>query len=129
MNSLLSPAAPLTLATTDRTHDGAVISLTGDLDTSAVSVLSRAVQQELRPGIRLVLDVANMNFINSSGLSGIVAIVECMRIRRGSVVLRGSSPQLRRLVRLCALESIIRFEELDGRRMPTRLWPSEVSTT
>ncbi|CAM3806903.1 STAS domain-containing protein [Occultella aeris] len=69
-----------------------LVTVTGDLDLSASEVAQSALRQisHLQHD-RLVLDVCDMGFMDSSGASWLITLADEIGRRGGTVVLRGAS--------------------------------------
>ncbi|UQX89016.1 STAS domain-containing protein [Jatrophihabitans telluris] len=87
--------------------------LRGDLDLETRSVvLARGNQalQELSPGERLVVDLANVGFVDSSGLGVLVALSNEGAARGCPVVMRRPSAAVSKLFELTGLDKAFEIE-------------------
>jgi anti-sigma B factor antagonist len=86
----------------------ASLALSGDLDLATVDTVRTAVNDALRDvactGISL--DLAEVTFIDSTGLGTLVAIRNLCRDRNITLVLRRPSPATRRLLQLSTLDIV-----------------------
>ncbi|MGV9841028.1 STAS domain-containing protein [Streptomyces fungicidicus] len=78
--------------------DTAILAVRGELDISTAPVLHHRLAEQVAHGRRhLLLDVTEMPFMDSSGLSVIVRTVNEVRDVGGTVSLSGARPVVRRL--------------------------------
>jgi len=86
--------------------DAAVlVRLEGELDLASSWQLRRRLLAAVSPRVRTVdLDLADVTFIDSSGLGTLVGLAEELRGRSVSVVVRNPSAATQRLLRLAALD-------------------------
>jgi len=86
----------------------ASLALSGDLDLAAVDTVRTAVTSALRDAActGISLDLAEVTFIDSTGLGTLVAIRNLCRERNITLVLRRPSPAARRLLQLSTLDTV-----------------------
>jgi anti-anti-sigma factor len=83
-----------------------VVRLSGEVDLSNADTVRAAVEQIVGRGpVRLVFDLAGLDFLDSSGLAVLLATAE-----RVPVVLRRPKPIVQRLVETTGLSEILRIE-------------------
>jgi len=88
----------------------AITTVCGEIDIATVSILSEHLGHLARENPqRLVIDLAGVSFIDSSGLAGFV------RIRKAlppdcPVVIRSPQRRVRQLFKITGLDSVIAFE-------------------
>jgi anti-anti-sigma factor len=82
-----------------------VLALHGDLDVAAsTSVLKRLIELDLRPGQRLLLDLRDVQFIDSTGIRLLLqARAQAERARAAFTVVAGP-PAVMRVLRLVGLD-------------------------
>lgn len=88
-----------------------VVRLTGELDAATAPDVDQFVELEVaaaQPG-RLVLDVADVTFVDSSGLAVLLALRSCAP--DGRLVLRGARRQLRRLLEITGADAVLAIEQ------------------
>jgi anti-sigma B factor antagonist len=91
--------------------DPAVVSLEGELDLAAAPQLREClVGLAERGATDIVLDVAQLEFIDSTGLSVLVMALNRTRAAGGSTVLRQPSPSILRLLEITGLLAIFGVE-------------------
>jgi anti-sigma B factor antagonist len=88
------------------------ISLVGDIDPATAPQLEACIDEALEDAsvTRLVLDLAAVEFIDSSGLRVFVAAREQLRTRDGELVLRSPSATTERLLDITGLTEIVEIE-------------------
>jgi anti-sigma B factor antagonist len=95
-------------------HDaGGVLTLrpAGELDIATAPRLERALLHERRPGDRVVLDLAELEFIDSTGLRVVVKAVEAARTGRWELTLRQGPPAVRRVFEISGVLRALPFED------------------
>ena len=106
-------------ATTRALPGAAVIELSGEVDGSAAAVLTeayeRAVEASPENHDTVVLDFAEVDYINSTGIALIVSVLAKARAERRKVVASGLSPHYREIFDITRLSDFIElFPDLDG---------------
>ncbi len=88
------------------------IVVTGELDPHTVDVLQAAVDGALAdPAVsELVLDVAGLDFVDSSGIRVLIAAHKALESRDGRLVLRGANGMVRRLLDITGLAGVLAIE-------------------
>jgi anti-sigma B factor antagonist len=76
------------------------------IDVMNVDAFQAALQSRLGEGARLVLDLGNVQFIDSSGLGKIVATLRSFRDRRGEMRICGVQPPVMVLFQMVKLMDI-----------------------
>ena len=61
----------------------------------------------------LVLDVSGIEFVDSSGLGVLVAVLKRLRFLGGDLVVRDPSPRLRRLLEVTNLDRVFTVDTID----------------
>jgi len=103
---------PVKLTTrTDVVEGSAVVSVTGDVDLVSAARLREVLEDALRLSSHLVVDVADVTFIDSSGLSALVQTHRQAADAGGSMTVRRPSPMLKRLLSITRLETVLVVEE------------------
>jgi anti-anti-sigma factor len=91
--------------------------LTGEIDITCSPTLrsiGERLADALAAGDRLPVDVAEVTFIDSSGVGALVAVRNAASASGGSLVLRNLSQPVRRLLELSGLVSSFSIEEDDA---------------
>ncbi|MGD9701343.1 MAG: STAS domain-containing protein [Acidimicrobiia bacterium] len=81
----------------------ALLVLTGELDVSAADVLTSSLEQVDRTARGLILDMAGVSFIDSSGLRTLIQARQMFRDEPDSVTIRNPQPTTTRLLELTGL--------------------------
>lgn len=99
-----------------RTYDEVVIALVGELDISTcqrVTDVLSAVEQT--PPRRLVIDLSDLSFLDSTGLAIFLAIdKQCRKNARPSLEIRPGPPAVQRLFELIGAADRLPFSTADG---------------
>ena len=92
--------------TVDTDGDGAaVMHLVGELDVASSPVVRRAVDDLMAAGTRhLVVDLARVDFVDSTGLALLIAIDARLDIAGGSLALSHPNARIRQLIRVAGLD-------------------------
>lgn len=98
-----SPVQQLTLST--RGHDGcAVVRLRGELDIASADELRRHLREARRThGDHIILDLPELEFMDSHGLSVIIGCYKSVNAGNGSLALVGARPIIRRTLEITGL--------------------------
>jgi len=92
--------------------DGAVLWLSGELDLASAPRLKEAIHDvELDGQRRLLLDLSQLSFMDSTGLAVVVAAREHADASGSRLVLRRPMPQVKRLLSLVGLIDQLAFEK------------------
>ena len=99
------------LTVCDRWDDGTVtVTVCGDIDISTAGTLSdRLAEVAGRSPVRLVIDLAEVGFMDSAGLN---ALVRLRKALPGScpIVLRSAKPRTLQVFKLTGLTTVFEFE-------------------
>jgi anti-sigma B factor antagonist len=91
--------------------DGVVLWLSGELDLASAPQLKEAIHQiDLDGQGRLLLDLSQLAFMDSTGLAVVVAAREHADASGSRLVLRRPTPQVERLLSLVGLRDQLAFE-------------------
>jgi len=90
-----------------------IIELQGELDASTTAEVRAELRRRLASGkTRFILDLSNVPFLDSSGLSVLVTTLKTAREMGGDIALLSPSAQAKALIELTRLHRI--FEIFDG---------------
>jgi anti-sigma B factor antagonist len=94
---------------TDQDQDVTIVRLSGELDSMNVSDLSQAFNGLLNGGhILFVMDLSGLEFIDSAGLGGLVAIWERSMERGCFVTIGTQSPRVKEVLQITGLNSVLK---------------------
>jgi anti-anti-sigma factor len=104
------------LEVTLQERDGmSVLALHGDVNASAEAALERAYGEAASGGPRaVVLDFADVDYINSTGIALIVGLLAQARAREVEVRASGLSDHYREIFEITRLADFMTIEEGDG---------------
>lgn len=94
-------------------HDDVlVVSLSGEVDIAARDRVRQFVELEVEacPGT-LVLDMAAVTFVDSTGLSMLIEAHRDVTARGGTVILRAPSEQFRDLLQVTGVDKLVTIED------------------
>lgn len=84
-----------------------IVALSGRLVIAGVPQIRQKLLAIIEQGNgKLILHLAEVGFMDSSGLSVLVSVFKAARIRGGEIVLLGLSPTVRSLIELTRLQQI-----------------------
>lgn len=86
----------------ERDHDTTVALLVGDLDGDTCGELGAALADGALDG-NLVVDLAGLTFIDSSGITELVEARRACLDRNGAFTLRSTTPTVRRVLEITGL--------------------------
>lgn len=94
-----------------RQMDGFVeLRLKGEIDLSNVTELSRQIEEARTAAKRIVIDLALLEFIDSSGLSALIDATESARLNGHVLTLRhGEKSEVRRIFEITGLDKTLPF--------------------
>ena len=101
----------LSIARDNAVPDATVLRLSGELDMASAPLLSEALERTAERDVeRVIVDVADLAFCDSSGLAVLMSWHE--RCARGGreLVLRSPQPNLVRLLEITRIDDAIRTE-------------------
>ena len=103
---------PVSLVTrTDVVGRGPGVSGGGDLGHVFAGHLREVMEDAVRLSSHLIVDVAEMTFIDSSGLSALVHAHRCAVDAGGDLIIRRPSPTLKRLLSITHLETVLAVDD------------------
>ena len=89
-----------------------VLTVGGDLDVVGAPDLRQAVVSAVADGCRrLILDISDLDFVDSFGLGAVVGALKRLRQRGGELALVCPSRRVRRVFEICDLDRIITFHD------------------
>ncbi|MEU6476740.1 STAS domain-containing protein [Streptomyces sp. NPDC047017] len=102
--------SPLNI-THDRTATTYVLHLAGELDHTHATTLRRQVEQlALRPGQRLVLDLARLEFCDSTGITALLAARQHAQAADADITLASVPAHTLRVFRIIGLDQVFHLQ-------------------
>jgi anti-sigma B factor antagonist len=95
--------------TIDVGPDGAIV-VSGEIDMAGGPLVEAAANAPTNPG-HVVIDLAGVSFIDSSGLRSLLAVSRAADARGSSVTLRGVGPEVARLLEITGTAGLFGLEE------------------
>ena len=96
--------------TTRSTPDGAVLAIVGDLDYDTTATLRAAVEAiVLRPGQTLTLDLAGLDFCDSTGITALITAHNHAEAQEANAVLANTPAHTVRVLNFVGLDQILRI--------------------
>jgi anti-sigma B factor antagonist len=93
----------------DRQDNAVIVRVEGELDLATAPTVWVALERALAAGDQLVLDLADVTFIDSSGLSVLIRAYQVLG-PSGTFTVRSPNTQARRLFELAGVDSLISVE-------------------
>lgn len=106
-------------------REGTTLQVVGDLDLESAGSLSAAIKQASVPDLPLVIDLAEVEFVDSSGLRALLEAREWSAQHNRRLLLSGLSAQVRRLLDLTqttALFELVPNGDEEPAAPPTATW-------
>ena len=91
------------------TREGDAYRLSGEIDLSNVDQLTTAVSSDVREGKHLVFECADLRFIDSTGMAGLLAICKALGVT-GRLTLRTLPPPVAKAARILGLDRVPNLE-------------------
>ena len=110
LNALAPPPAEFEVQTGRDPGGALTLRPTGELDIASAPRLERALREGRRPGEEVVLDLAGLEFIDSTGLRVVVRGVEAAAIEGWELRLRHGPPAVRRVFEIAGVLGALPFE-------------------
>lgn len=90
--------------------------LVGELDIGTAARLRDSLGWATAEGVRsIVVDLSELEFVDSSGLQELVVALKRQRERDGDVVLRAPNPRIRRVLEIVGFDKVFTILEADDR--------------
>ena len=87
----------------------AVVALLGELDASKARQFKRDIAPVLEANSKVVFDVSQLRFVDSSGLGAILSCLRQLNARGGDLKLCGLSPSVRAPFALVRMHTILKI--------------------
>jgi anti-anti-sigma factor len=89
-----------------------VLALSGELDAVSAPELAECLEQELaRPHLRVMLDLNELRFVDSAGVSVLIKAKQDFEANGRTLVLRRPTEQLERVFAVVGLANWLAYEE------------------
>ena len=89
-----------------------MLSVGGELDVVGAPDLRQAVVKVVADGCRgLILDISDLDFVDSFGIGAVVGALKRLRQRGGELAMVCPSPRIRRVFEICDLDRILEFHD------------------
>lgn len=112
MTDFADPAAELLRVRRTDTDLGLTLELSGELDISTAPALEHELAEiEHENAPRVLIDLTNLSFMDSSGLAVIVRAMDAARRNGYELCIRRGPPQVQRLLQLTGLCDLLTFDE------------------
>jgi anti-sigma B factor antagonist len=110
------PGALFEIEVSSADDDVKVVALRGELDFDEAPTFARVLEELRTDGERkVVIDLSELTFIDSSGLSVIVVAARAAAADGGTLVVASPSPHVRRVFEIVSLSELVAIEDgLDG---------------
>jgi anti-sigma B factor antagonist len=110
--SAIAPPPPEFAVAVDAAAGGVrTVRPSGELDIGTAPKLERALLEDREPGDRIVLDLADLEFIDSTGLRVIVQAAAAAQQGRWELRLRHGRPAVRRVFEISGVLGALPFED------------------
>ncbi len=93
-----------------REGDTAILSPVGDIDINSQPILSAAIKQiQTDSGlVRLVIDLAGVGYMDSSGVATLVQALQTARKKSTKLVLAAPQPRVMTILQIARLDTVFR---------------------
>ena len=96
----------------DELADWTVVTLSGQLDVATAPDLRQALQEAQYAGAdRVVVDLADLQFLDSFGLGVLVGGLRRARLHGGRLVLAGANDRIRQILEVTGLDTTFHLAE------------------
>ncbi|QQC93366.1 STAS domain-containing protein [Streptomyces alfalfae] len=97
--------------TTRATATGPMLSITGDLEYDNASSLREALTTlSLEPGQRLILDLAGLQYCDSSGITAMIIAHHHARAAQADIALTAVPAHIARILRIVGLDQVFTLQ-------------------
>ena len=96
----------------------AVVQVWGEVDIETSPMLVDVVQSATRPGVRIVVDLSTVEFIDSSGISALLVGASRARDGGATLVVHNPAPRVRRIFEVLALDGALLIEGIEPESRP-----------
>ena len=107
-------APPVVTVATDERDGVVIVSVGGEVDAHTAPEVKEAVHGAIGPNVRLVVDLTDVAFLDSTGLGVLVTALKRVREVDGSLDLVVASPRVLKVFALTGLDVVIPIHEALG---------------
>ena len=100
------PEVPIRVST-ERHGDAAVVTVAGEVDAHTAGAVRTAVEAAIGPQARVVVDLTDVSFLDSTGLGVFVTALKHLHEQQGSLDLVITSPRVLKVFELTGLDVVI----------------------
>jgi anti-sigma B factor antagonist len=105
-------ATPLKIGSRIEEGGIAVLTLSGEVDVSNSGLVREAALKLISSGEnKLIVDLAGIEYMDSTGLGTMVGLHKRLREKEGEFILAGSQPQVRRLFDITGLVRVLKMSD------------------
>lgn len=98
-----------------RTGNIPIVALSGDIDTYTCAKLREAIVDLINEGdLRVVINMSNVNYIDSSGLGTLVGGLRRVNEKNGELAISSATPQLLKVFNITGLSRVFDIFENEG---------------
>jgi anti-sigma B factor antagonist len=87
--------------------DEVVVVVRGEVDLASANHFSTVVDEAMRARARLVLDLSETTFLDSTGIAVLVNAHHALGRDRSAIVVRDASPVVRTVLRISGLDTLL----------------------
>ena len=106
----LHAASTLTVSLTEDDRGTPVLALSGELDMATSPPVAQRLSELVAGGTDVIIDVRDLGFIDSSGLSALIAARQRSNNRGTKLTLRGPSRAVTRVLAITGLDRVFDIE-------------------
>lgn len=89
--------------------DATIIAPVGEIDLGGSPMLRQRLKAAFKPGGRIVVDLARVPYMDSSGLATLVEAMQTARKSGGSLVLCALTPRVKSIIEIGRLETVFKI--------------------
>ena len=99
------------MLTINKSNEGEalVIALVGELDTNTAVDFNKVIDESLSGVTKLIIDIAELEYISSSGLRSFMSAYKIMRTQ-GEMKIRNTTPKIAEIFSVTGFDGFLDFE-------------------
>ena len=99
--------------------EGIDVAVTGEIDLATSGPLAQALTEVLdRKPVTVRLDLAEVSFLDSSGIRCLVGVAERAAAVGGRLVVRNPTPMVQRVLEICSVDQLLLADGMGGNASP-----------